>query len=78
MSVLFYNNYFSQNPILCYDIFKLLLTMVLKLGVLHCGGHPLGTTVRLLEALPPFDPIHLGVVLAIVDCFHLPGYCQQN
>ena len=47
--------------------------MVLKLGVLNCGGHPLGATVPLPEALPPFGPVHLGVVLAIVDCFHLPG-----
>ena len=48
--------------------------MMLKLGVLHCGGHPLGITVPLPEVLPPFAPVHLGVVL----CQWTASTCQAN
>ena len=47
--------------------------MVLKLGVLHRGGHPQGATIPLPKLTAALDPVHPSVVLANVDCFHLPG-----
>ena len=49
--------------------------MVLKLGVLHCGGHPQGATIPLPEVNAALHPVHPVVIRAHHRACRLP--CKQ-